>query len=82
MQISPMSLQEAQSLSDIDEECNSLEVTKKIFYIAAGFFSIGTELRLISFKNHSSNFKETKDFKLSEIYHIYSIIFLLTYSPF
>ena len=83
LQLSPLTLQEAQTLSDLEEECSETEIAKKVLYIAAGYFSIGTELRLISAKSQLSagDFRESKEFKLSELHHLFCIYLVLKHLP-
>ena len=83
LQLSPLTLQEAQTLSDLEEECSEIEIARKVLYIAAGYFSIGTELRLISAKSQLNigDFRESKEFKLSELHHLFCIYLVLKHLP-
>lgn len=67
MQIRPKTLQEAQSINDLDHECGEVGKIKKIFYLAACYFTIGTEYRLIASKSQSKSnrFRSSNEFLLS-----------------
>ena len=55
MQIAPLALGDVLKKIDLAEECSDIGKIRKALHLAAGFFSIGTELRLLSSKSQSNS---------------------------
>ena len=56
----------------------------KALYLGVSYFTVGTELRFISSQNceeGSEEYKNSTEFKTSEVYHLYAILIILTYVP-
>lgn len=77
LHLTPLTLQESQSLPNLDQECTPVAKLKKLFYLSAAYFTIGTELRLLSSCPRNSLIYSSNQFILSELYHLFSILLVL-----
>ena len=82
MQVSIASMDSLNVEPSLKREISFIQKIYKVIYISIAFFTIATELRLISVQNYpESSKKESKEYRKSELYHLNAIILAAKYIP-
>ena len=84
MQLAPVMIEEMSFKENAQELLRYENAITKALYLGISYFTVGTEMRFIASKENEENnedYRNTEDFLLSSVYHIYAIMIVLTYVP-